>query len=236
MNPLPRLLDLVFPRRCCACGQPITHDLESGLCWDCRSDTHPIAPPWCEQCGMPIAGRIDHAFRCARCEETDPAYTRARSLFRYEGGVREAIHAFKYRRDFSVLPDLARLLAAGLGTYFPEVETLHLVPVPLHPRKLRQRGFNQSRELAKGVCRHLPHANVCQVLARIKHTETQTHLSASARRRNVQGAFKATASGIPETLILLDDVMTTGSTVDACAKALKKAGAKEVNVITIARG
>lgn len=236
MNLLPRLLDIALPRACCACGRPITHTLESGLCWDCRSDTHPLEPPWCEQCGMAVAGRVDHAFRCARCEETGPAFIRARSLFRYEGGVREAIHALKYGRDFSVVPDLARLLTAGLGTYFPDIETVHLVPVPLHPRKQRQRGFNQSAELAVAVKRLRPETRVCRVLGRVRHTETQTHLSASARRRNVQGAFKAVSRPVPATLILLDDVMTTGSTVDACARALKKAGACEIHVLTLARG
>ncbi len=236
MQLLAAITDIVFPRRCCSCGQPVTHGQENGLCWDCRSDTHPITPPCCSQCGMPVAGRVDHAFRCARCEETRPAYTRARSLFRYEGGVRDAIHALKYHRDFSVIPDLARLLTAGLQTHLPDVEHPALVPVPLHPRKLRQRGFNQSLELAKHLHTFRPDLPLWPHLARVKNTETQTHLSASARRRNVQGAFKATRSPAPKTVILIDDVMTTGSTVDACARALHRAGARDISVLTLARG
>lgn len=236
MRPAPALLDIVFPRTCCGCGTPITHPLENGLCWDCRTATHPLTPPWCDQCGMAIAGRVDHSFRCARCLETEPAYTRARSLYRYEGGVRDAIHALKYHRDFSVIPDLARLLAAGIQTHLPEPETLHLVPVPLHPGKLRQRGFNQSHELARALRRLLPALTLWPHLHRIKNTETQTHLSAAARRRNVQGAFKPARSPAPERTLILDDVMTTGSTVDACARALRRAGSRDITVLTLARG
>ncbi|MCC5844510.1 MAG: ComF family protein [Verrucomicrobia bacterium] len=236
MNALPRLLDIAFPRRCCGCGGGIHHETDNGLCWDCRSATHAITPPWCEQCGMAVAGRVDHAFRCSRCGETNPVYTRARSLFRYEGGIRDAVHALKYHRDFSVIPDLARLLAAGIHTHLPDPAGLHVVPVPLHPRKLRKRGFNQSHELAKVLRSHLPALTLWPHLARVKDTETQTHLSASARRRNVQGAFKVHHPPAPETVLILDDVMTTGSTVDACARALHRAGSRDITVLTLARG
>lgn len=236
MDPRPRILDTAFPRQCCSCGTEIGHPSENGLCWDCRSATHSLTPPWCDQCGMPIAGRVDHSFRCTRCEETRPAYTLARSLYRYEGGIRDAIHALKYHRDFSVIPDLARLFAAGILTHVPDAAAVQLVPVPLHSRKLRKRGFNQSHELAKAICLLVPGAGIWPHLRRVKDTETQTHLSASARRRNVQGAFRAARTPAPESVILIDDVMTTGSTVDACARALHQTGSRHITVLTLARG
>lgn len=185
---------------------------------------------------MVIAGRVDHAFECNQCREHPPAYNQARSLYRYEGGVRTAIHALKYHRDFSVVPDLARLLAAGAKVHVREPESYALSAVPLHARKLRERGFNQSLELARHMRKWFPGQEVWTGIRRVKYTETQTHLTAAARRSNVRGAFRVKSKTVPGKILLIDDVMTTGSTVDACARALKKGGAEEVRVITLARG
>lgn len=229
-------LDLLFPRECCACGKEIHSPNENGLCWDCRSDAHTLGPPWCERCGLVVAGRVDHAFVCADCREHPPRYDRARSLYRYEGGVREAIHALKYHRDFSVVPDLSRLLLAGLMTHFPDWRDLTLVPVPLHASRRRHRGFNQGLELIRGMRRLEPDLTQWRGLRRVKNTDTQTRLSKAARRDNVRGAFKISprAGDPPSRILLLDDVMTTGATLDACALALK--GADEINTLTLARG
>ncbi|MCC5850383.1 MAG: ComF family protein [Verrucomicrobia bacterium] len=229
-------MDFVLPRGCCECGGEIHGDAGNGLCWDCRSDSLPLGPPWCETCGMVIAGRVDHAFVCNQCQEHRPAFTQARSLYRYEGGVRTAIHALKYHRDFSVVPDLARLLAAGAKVHLDNPETYALAAVPLHTRKLRERGFNQSQELTRYMRKWLPGQEIWTGLRRVKYTETQTHLTAAGRRSNVRGAFQVKSKSIPDKILLIDDVMTTGSTVDACARAMKKAGAKEVRVMTLARG
>ncbi len=231
-------MDLLFPRLCCACGATLGEGGEQGLCWDCRSGSIPIVPPTCRLCGVGVAGRIDHAFTCLRCQEDPPAYDRAISLFRYEGGVREAIHALKYHHDFSVIPDLAALLEAGLRVHVREFEGLTLVPVPLHRRKQRQRGFNQSRELSDVLRRRVPGLRIWTGLRRVKDTETQTHLSAAGRRDNVRAAFRVAprAQNIPDRVLLVDDVMTTGATLDACAKALRRAGVREILAMTLARG
>lgn len=232
-------LDFVYPRVCCACGEAVHEPLSDGLCWDCRTDTLPLGPPWCETCGAVTAGRIDHAFICSDCVGHPPAYDQARSLFRYEGGVREAIHAMKYRRDFSVIPDLARLLNAGVQVHFPDFREAVLVPVPLHTHKMRMRGFNQSLELIRAMRRENPALRMWNGVRRVRNTETQTRLSKAGRRENVRGAFRVPRKripGVPETVVLVDDVMTTGSTVDACARALKRAGAARVFVLTLARG
>ncbi|MEX2608254.1 MAG: ComF family protein [Kiritimatiellia bacterium] len=231
------LLDLLYPRQCCECGRDITEGVEQGLCWDCRADSLPLSPPWCECCGGVVAGRLDHAFTCADCAEHPPVYDRARSLYRYEGGVRTAIHALKYQRDFSVIPDLSLLLLAGIEAHFPETEGLTLVPVPLHRKRIRHRGFNQGRELIREMRRIRKDLQVWTGLQRIKNTETQTRLSKAARRNNVRSAF-AVPKGVevPARVLLIDDVMTTGATLDACSRVLRRAGADEINTLTLARG
>ncbi len=232
-----KLLDEIYPRSCCSCGKDIREGDEHGLCWDCRADSVALGPPWCERCGQIVAGRIDHEFICSDCEENPPRYQRGRSLYHYEGGVREAIHALKYHRDFSVIPDLSRLLLAGLKTYFPESEGLVLVAVPLHRSRQRKRGFNQDAELIRGVRKLDPSLKTWAGLKRIKNTDTQTKLSKAARRENVRSAFAVKKNvKVPERILIIDDVMTTGATLDACARALKKAGGVEINTLTIARG
>jgi ComF family protein len=231
-------LDLLFPRHCCSCGAGLSAMEENGLCWDCRAASLPVVPPWCACCGAVVAGRVDHEFFCMRCAEDQPGYDQARSLFRYEGGVRDAIHALKYRRNFSVVPDLARLIAAGLLTYFPELpEDAVFSAVPLHPRKERHRGFNQGRELLRGLRAIRPGTRIWEGLRRTRDTETQTHLSATARRDNVRGAFAIhTTKTLPSTVLLVDDVMTTGATLDACARVLRKGGVSHIYALTLARG
>ncbi|MDF3127723.1 ComF family protein [Kiritimatiellaeota bacterium B1221] len=232
-----RVLDEIYPRICCSCGKEITEGDEHGLCWDCRADSVALGPPWCERCGQIVAGRIDHVFTCSDCEAHPPQYHQGRSLFHYEGGVREAIHALKYHRNFSVIPDLSRMLLAGVKTYFPDADGQALVAVPLHRSRQRKRGFNQDVELIRGMLKLDPRLKTWQGLKRIRNTDTQTKLSKAARKENVRSAFAVKKrSSVPERVLLIDDVMTTGATLDACAVAMKKAGVKEVNTLTIARG
>jgi len=151
--------------------------------------------------------------------------------------VREAIHALKYHRDLSVVPDLARLLAAGLRAHVPGVATWVLTPVPLHPNREAVRGFNQGVELIRAVRRLEPGVRMWRGLRKIKDTESQTRLSKARRRRNVSGAFAAVDGPAPSTVVVIDDVMTTGATLDACAMVLKKqAKVETVHTLTLARG
>jgi len=187
--------------------------------------------------GAGVAGRVDHAFTCAECRESPPAFEKGRSLYRYEGGVRDAIHALKYHRDFSVVPDLSRLLLAGIQTHFEDSDSLTLAPVPLHWRRRWRREFNQAEELVRGIRKHAPAYRVWRGLRRVRHTDTQTRLSKAARRVNVRGAFAVARNrAVPARVLLIDDVMTTGATLNAAANALRKAGAEHVFTLTLARG
>lgn len=234
------LIDTVYPGTCVCCSNPADAGEEGVLCWDCQFEVQFHGEPRCETCGIPIAGRVDHAFVCVHCREHPPAYDRAVSVCRYEGISRELIHTLKYQHDLSVVPQLASWMLAAFEKEFGGEEDVKLVPIPLHRRRQRERGFNQSTEICRAMAKQRSRLTVQPVLRRIRHTETQTHLTAAQRRHNVRSAFDGHwfRRGRPPapTVCLVDDVMTTGATLSAAARCLKKLGAKKVLALTVARG
>lgn len=216
-------VEAVYPRRCSGCGRRGTW-----VCSRCRADLAPFEPPWCGGCGIPLA-----LGRC-RCAELDLAVHGARAAAPFAGWLRGAIHAFKYQDEPARADHLGDELAAV-------VERLGgadgLVPVPLHPSRERRRGYNQASLLASrvGALTGIPNLDG---LRRIRSTEHQVGLGAIERLRNVEGAFAiqlGVRSPAGRRLVLIDDVLTTGSTVNACATELRAAGAAEVWVVTLAR-
>lgn len=229
-------MDLLFPRVCAGCGAEVA---EAGrhLCWDCLSDLQFIQPPFCDRCGDPVAGRVDHAFTCPLCAARRAGFDRARSVVRYEGAVASAIRNLKYNHHLWVVPDLADLLDAAVRVHFPDLAFDLVSWVPLHHARRRHRGFNQSAELARALARRLG----CRARAtarRVRPTPSQTRLTVPGRADNVRDAFRARSpSGLQgRRVLLVDDVMTTGATTNECAAALKDGGAVSVSVITVARG
>ena len=197
-----------------------------------------MVPPFCSLCGDPVAGTIDHHFTCYSCSEKSPKFDLARSAARYEGVVGEALRQLKYEKAFWLIPDLATLLQLCIQAEYPHQTFDLLVPVPLHHVRRRARGYNQSALLTQALTRKIGGKNSPRLLRRIRPTISQTNLTAQQRLSNVTHAFqlgkKKKLAG--ESILLVDDVMTTGATVNACAKALKKGGAASVHVITVARG
>jgi ComF family protein len=226
------------------------------FCEACRSAIRVITHPLCPICGTPFTVALaDH--RCGGCARQRPAYRAARAAGRYEGALLESIHRLKFGGDLVQAPSLAALLGAPLaslpaahgGSLLPsplhverELRPLYdlVVPVPLHPRRLRERGFNQAHLIAAEAMRAglFPAWTMLApaALARVRETPPQTKLSRARRLRNLRGVFRGKPEAVRgKTVLLVDDVMTTGATLEGCALALLRAGARSVDGLVVAR-
>ena len=219
------LLDLLFPPRCVSC-----RETGSLLCAKCCDEFELVEPPLCPHCGRPrTSERL-----CPLCQRDPPQIDGVRAAAYFDGTLREAIHCFKY----SNLQDLAIPLGRLMGDYWEKrsLPAEIIVPVPLHPDRLRERGYNQAtllaRELGKSI--GLPVAE--NSLARVRATRPQIELGAQERKENVCDAFRCSNAELKEKRILLiDDVCTTGATLEACSIALRRVGARSVWAFTLAR-
>jgi len=230
------LISLLFPPHCAFCRNPTPAGQH--LCESCRSRTARIERPYCQQCSQPFDGAIDGNFTCVNCGDRRFHFDCAVSRYRSTGLVRELIHRFKYDRTFYLRGTLAEWLAETLDDVRIRVQPYdYLVPVPLHPARMREREFNQADVLARLISSRAERP-VLTALRRIRYTTTQTRLDREERMQNLRNAFRVrqTSRVSGSHLILVDDVFTTGSTVEECARVLKQAGAASVRVITVARG
>ncbi|MBI5884982.1 MAG: ComF family protein [Deltaproteobacteria bacterium] len=229
---LSSFLDLFFPPVCPLCEKAV---VARSFCAACERafEASRIKGPVCTVCGTPFASASAQAHACGQCIKEPPPFVQAVSAYLYEGAVLSAVSAFKFNARVS--------LAAGLGALSAEAARFDaapqlVLPVPLHVARLRRRGFNQSLLLAQEVASTLSLPIDYTLLSRVRETASQTGLKAADRRINVKGAF---AVARPDNVkgrrvLLVDDVMTTGSTVRECAAVLKSAGAS-VSVLTLAR-
>jgi len=236
---LDPVLDLVFPAVCPVCATRSDDPAHRPFCGPCWAALPIGLGPGCAVCGEPFPG-LDGTLPCAACRRAPPPYAFARAVAAYRDGMREAIHGLKYGgRTVLALP-LGRLLADAGPAVVPVALREWadgLVPVPLHPARLAERGFNQA-ELLAAPCRTAWGLPVLgQALARTRATLPQTDLDAEARRANVRDAFRVRrpAEVAGRRLLLVDDVLTTGATAGAAARALRAAGAAAVGVLALAR-
>ena len=231
------LLDLIYPRICCVCERNIEQE-PGHLCWDCSAGLPYITDPYCSICGDPVDGRVDETFVCYACAKNPPYFARARSAVRYRGAVQTLLRGFKYRSRLWAAHDLARLLRVCVETHYANETFDAVVPVPLYAMRRRERGFNQAQVLASLLARELRKPLADKAFVRVRPTPSQTRLTARERAFNVRGAFKIRRADpiCNRKLLLVDDVMTTGATVNECARVLKNGGATDVFVVTVARG
>ncbi len=237
---------LIFPRHCPSCDEPVEADTEASgqcLCRACRADLMAIAEPFCKVCGEPFEGVVSSSFRCGNCAYRKFHFDFAIAGYRNIGPARELVHAFKYSKRVALRRELGRMLLRGFED--PRIDgsgsDAMLVPVPLHPRRKRERGFNQAEELAQIASKELG-LPVLNALARLRYTETQVHMQRNQRLHNMRGAvgLKCPKRLLDRlagaTVYLIDDVLTTGATAQECARVLKKdAGAAKVVVVTVCR-
>ena len=226
-------LDLVFPPLCPVCDGILGAGRRDPLCGACWEGFERIAPPWCRCCGAPLG--IEGL--CGACRSRRPRFAYARAAVLYGDLVREAIHAFKFGGRRALANPLGDLLA-GLGlSVLPGAVPDALVPVPLHPRRARERGYDQALLLARRLERAWGVPVVADALRRAVPTQPQTDLDAAARRRNVRDAFAVRRPDLIAGchVVLVDDVLTTGATAGECARALYRAGVATVGVLTVAR-
>jgi len=231
---LETLGELFFPRHCAGCAVAI----RSGwLCRDCSDSLIAVKPPRCETCSRPYSGSLE-SFVCSNCRGKAFHFRHAVAVMQSRGLTRELIHRFKYGGETWLAELLGEILRQGvrdarlIGKFFDAV-----VPVPLHPLRKREREFNQAEVLARDLARNQGW-EFCDILQRIRYTVTQTHFDRRRRMKNLREAFRVRRNAAVEgkRLLLVDDVLTTGSTLDECARILLRAGAEAIDALTVARG
>lgn len=231
-----RALDFAFPRFCPACHRR-SDRFARHLCSDCLAGVALHEGAVCARCGAMPEGAVPRDFVCSACREKPPAFDMARSAAHFRGAVREMILSLKYGGATWLRDDLADLLEGCVRARFDFEAIDAVAPVPLHPSRLRKRAYNQSALLGEALAARIGADFRPNMLERVRATSTQTRLGAARRRANVRDAFAAAepewAAG--RTVLLVDDVMTTGATLHECARILKSAGATRVWCATIAR-
>jgi len=226
--------DVALPQLCPSCREPVDG---AGLCPACWSKLSFIAPPYCQRLGIPFAFDSGAGLLSMEAIADPPAYNRARAAVRYDDVARKLVHALKYGDRLDLAPTMGRWMARAGGELLADADAL--VPVPLHWRRQWARRFNQAALLAQIIARTNGRVVAHGALKRVKATPQQVGLDKSERAHNVQGAFRVPAAGRAEVagrkLLLIDDVLTSGATIDACTRALLRVGATSVDVLVFAR-
>ena len=235
-----QLIDLVYPRNCVACAAPVGDGPWESLCPDCVRELTLVRDPCCRTCGYPWHGLATDPRSCLHCEQLDPLFEEGRTAVLMRGPARALVHGLKYHHGLHLHGDIVRIFRQreGLRAY---LEGGLLQPVPLHPRKRRERGYNQSEIVARAVQSAFPELDlpIVDCLRRTTDTQTQTRLDRAARRRNLLKAFDCVRERLPtpgERIVLVDDVFTTGATLNACSAPLRHAGFDDLRVLTFGHG
>ncbi len=240
-----RILDLFFPYKCPLCHNTIIKkkaqidDLFSifPICKDCTKEIKRVESPLCLICGKPFKSKEIRSHLCQDCTMASPPFWKARSLFVYEGIIKQAIIRFKFYGEYNLAIAMSHWLLYLFNKEFVSEDIDCIIPVPLHIKRLRKRGYNQALLLGKEIAKisHIPISP--HILKRIRWTEPQVNLNRTERLKNVKGAFQVVKKEdiLSKKILLIDDVLTTGATIKECAIALTKAGASSIYVLTLAR-
>ncbi|MDR3437969.1 MAG: ComF family protein [Telmatospirillum sp.] len=227
------MFDLLIPPRCFSCGTPVP--ATGGLCPSCWEKMSFIGPPFCLRCGLPFELDAGTAALCAACLVDPPRFHHARSVFRYDSASKDLILGFKHADRTNRAPFFARWMARA-GAELLEVADV-IVPVPLHPVRLFRRRYNQAALLGNALAR-LSGVPCCpDALQRVRHTPMQGTFGRERRRANLHGVIRTARPNVVAArhVLLIDDVLTSGATVEECARSLLDSGAAAVDVLTLAR-
>jgi ComF family protein len=234
---LSGLSEVIFPPRCLGCAE-ILHPFTGQIfCRACNDEIKFITGSICFICGTTFPNSPAQSHLCGDCLENKTYFSYARALFSYETFILNAIHQFKYKRNISI----GEMLASFMADFsFPDIDFADyslIIPVPLHIKRLRERGFNQSLILARAIEKKRQIPVNFSLLKRRKFTLTQTGSNRNERKQNIKGAFEVSNKKkiAGKNIVLIDDVYTTGATINECSKTLIKAGAQKVAVLTLAR-
>ncbi len=228
-------LDWLLPPACLLCGQQLTvMDRQFELCSSCMASIKPLCTAHCSCCAHPFPDATS-SHLCSKCLRQPPFFSKVYVGGSYQGSLKEAIHRLKYRSQLVLAKPLGELLCMSiipsLKSFRPDV----IIPVPLHPKRLRQRSFNQALEIARPIAKQTGIPVNHSLLQRQRPTLAQQGLSAADRRKNLRNAFMISGDIKTASILLVDDVMTTGETAHACAQVLTRAGAREVRVAVAGR-
>jgi len=237
---LKRFLDIIFPRKCILCESSHDGDAET-ICPNCMDKIPFIKNPACVRCGIPfeVTYPIEESlnYLCGECRNSPPLFDRALSVCQYNEAVRDIISTYKYHNKPYIGKDLVSIILKFLDEKITELSPKLIIHVPLHVKKLKERGYDQAYILSEGIGKYLDIPVSYGNLVRTRYTTPQVSLSGSERMENVKGAFLVIdPSGVKDkSILLVDDVFTTGATIKECVKVVKKAGAGKVYVLTFAR-
>ena len=227
------VIRLLYPPRCLMCARPGSDGAD--LCHHCHQ-TLPFNHTACISCALPLPPNTSEGAVCGRCQKKAPLYDQAFSLFSYEQPVIWLIQQLKFNEKLAHARLLGELLSASnCINQIQADEDICILPVPLFKNRLRQRGFNQSIELARALSKKTGWSMELHRVQRVRETSAQTGLDAKARRKNIRGAFEVVESLLHKHVVVVDDVVTTGSTVNELSRILKRAGVKKVTVLSLAR-
>jgi ComF family protein len=228
-------LDAIFPPGCVNCAEPI--DTPGNLCAHCWPEMTYISTPYCEICGFPFEYDVGNDFHCANCLKQPPVFSRARAVLKYDDASRDMILGYKHSDQTNRAPTFAKWMWRAGTDLIDECDVI--CPVPLHRKRLIKRRFNQSALLAGEIAKLSDKPVIHDLVTRKRPTRSQGGLSAKARHRNVRGVFEVTPARKAllngAAVLLIDDVLTTGATVNACSKSLLDGGASKVDVLTFSR-
>jgi ComF family protein len=227
--------EMLFPPACLLCGQLLsTKDGHAAFCRSCMSGISPVGSACCPLCAQAYPDAISRHC-CGTCLKRPPPFSKVHVIGQYQGNLKVAIQRLKYRNQVTLAKPLGNFLGEVLTSHMQEFIPHCIVPVPLHPKRLKQRGYNQALELARPVARQMAIPLNNRLLQRTRNTPRQQGLSALERSQNMRNAFAVTAEALGLNILLIDDVMTTAETARECCRTLLKGGAAEVQVAVVGR-